>query len=325
MRLICAIGIAACLISTSALAQSRLFQSWNDGTSADEPDLQVQQLDADTYVLRQSLHTSTNAPFLYLLLGNERALLLDTGDGGLRIRPAVDQIIRDQPESRHQQDLPLVVAHLHSHLDHHRGDIEFVGRPNTTIVGLAPDDVARFFHIERWPTQVVTFDLGGRVLDIIPAPGHEAAHIVIYDRRTQVLLTGDTLLAGHILFTPETFQKFRQSIERISRFMYDNPMRAILGTHVEMARKAGKEFALGAQTHPGEHDLELPSAALEELRTALQAMGNTPRREAHDDFVILPIPHELLAPYEYHANQHDQIVTEQTYSKPISASRANRP
>jgi hydroxyacylglutathione hydrolase len=299
MHALHAVGLMACLLSTSSFAGSDLFDAWIDGTSENESALQVQQLDTDTYVLRQSLHTSTNAPFLYLLLGTERALLLDTGDGGVRIRPTVDQIIQDRLAARHQQRLPLVVAHLHSHSDHHQGDFEFVERPDTTIVGLAPEDVAVYFGISDWPSEIVPFDLGERVVDVIPAPGHEAAHIVLYDRRTRLLLTGDSLLAGHILFTPEAFKEFRASIDRIGRFMRDKPLRAILGTHVEMARQAGREFDFGAISHPDEHSLELPRGALKELGTALQSMGGTPEREVHDDFIILPVPHELLAPYEY--------------------------
>ncbi len=44
-----------------------------------EPPIQVHAYDPHTYVLRQSKATNYEAPFLYLLFGNERAILLDTG------------------------------------------------------------------------------------------------------------------------------------------------------------------------------------------------------------------------------------------------------
>ena len=68
-------------------------EKWIDGTLAQEPAAQVQALDADTFVIRQSVKTNFEAPFLYLLFGRDRALLIDTGAGGLRVRPTVDRLI----------------------------------------------------------------------------------------------------------------------------------------------------------------------------------------------------------------------------------------
>src|SRR6188472_3944756 len=44
-----------------------------------EPSIQVHRFDEHTFVLRQSKTVSYEAPFLYLLFGNQQALLLDTG------------------------------------------------------------------------------------------------------------------------------------------------------------------------------------------------------------------------------------------------------
>ena len=49
------------------------------GMADADPALQVRRLDADTFVLRQSKACTFEAPFLHLLLGRDRALLLDTG------------------------------------------------------------------------------------------------------------------------------------------------------------------------------------------------------------------------------------------------------
>lgn len=56
--------------------------------SADPP-LQVYAYDKDTYILRQSKCTHFEAPFLYLLFGTEKALLIDTGAGGVPVRSVV--------------------------------------------------------------------------------------------------------------------------------------------------------------------------------------------------------------------------------------------
>ncbi len=41
-------------------------------------------------------------------------------------------------------------------------------------------------------------DLGDRVLDVLAIPGHHAAHVAYYDRKTGILLTGDHLYPGRL-------------------------------------------------------------------------------------------------------------------------------
>lgn len=55
-----------------------------------------------------------------------------------------------------------------------------------------------FFGIAHWPEEIVPYDLGGRVLDIISIPGHDVNSIAVYDRQTGVLLTGDSLYPGRV-------------------------------------------------------------------------------------------------------------------------------
>jgi hypothetical protein len=49
------------------------------GVRCQDPPLQAHRFDEHTFVLRQSKAVTYEAPFLYLLFGNDRALLLDTG------------------------------------------------------------------------------------------------------------------------------------------------------------------------------------------------------------------------------------------------------
>ena len=106
--------------------------------------MQVQRYDADTFVIRQSIRTNFEGPFLYLLFGRNRALLLDTGAGGLYIRPTIDRVIAEWCAANHRASIPLVVAHSHGHGDHHQGDVEFKDRPDTTF-GTVNADVLEHF------------------------------------------------------------------------------------------------------------------------------------------------------------------------------------
>jgi glyoxylase-like metal-dependent hydrolase (beta-lactamase superfamily II) len=285
------IALLACalLLATPAAAKP-LFAPWIDGVAASEPQMQVQRYDADTFVIRQSVKTNFEAPFLYLLFGKDRALLLDTGAGGLKVRPTVDAVIADWLSAHHRAAIPLVVAHSHSHGDHRLGDPEFRDRPDTVVVGLKPEEVAAFFGVADWPRQIVKFDLGGRTLDIIPTPGHHPAHIMVFDERTRILLAGDTLYPGRLYVPADQFAAFRDSIDRVVAFTKGRRVSHILGAHIEMTATPGKDFVDEAASHPDEHVLELPYADLLELQSAVHAMGATPRRDVHADFIVFPLP-----------------------------------
>jgi hydroxyacylglutathione hydrolase len=68
---------------TCAPVAGSLDVTWNHGArskrAAAGPPIQVHRYDGHTVILRQSKSVHYEAPFLYLLFGNDRALLLDTG------------------------------------------------------------------------------------------------------------------------------------------------------------------------------------------------------------------------------------------------------
>lgn len=273
-------------------APPHLFaESWIAGTHGAEPIMQVQALDADTFVIRQSVKTNFEAPFLYLLFGRDRALLVDTGAGGLAVRPTIDGLIARWLATHGRSSIPLVVAHSHAHGDHIAGDAEFRSRPDTTVLGLTPADLATFFGAPRWPDQLPRFDLGGRVLTIIPTPGHEAAHMMVYDPRLQVVLSGDALYPGR-LYVPQNFIGAAQaSADRLARFAASHKIRALLGAHIEMTQVAGKDYAHEAPAHPDEHPLELGPETIGQLQSALHALRpGADKPLVRGQFIVVPVP-----------------------------------
>lgn len=295
--MIAKIGLPACALLASAAsaepaALPPLFpESWIDGTQAQEPVTQVQALDRDTFVIRQSIKTNFEGPFLYLLFGRDRALLVDTGAQGGMIRPTVDRLVREWLAAHGRSDVALVVAHSHGHGDHIAGDAAFRERPNTIVVGVKPADVAGFFGVRNWPNEIVRFDLGGRALNVIPTPGHQAAAIMFYDPRLNILLSGDTLYPGR-LYVPVNFMADnRASVDRLAAFAARHPIRAVLGAHIEMTRTPGKDYGHEAPSHPEEHPLELPAGSIAELQAGLKAPLDLPGKpQVHDHFIIVPVP-----------------------------------
>jgi glyoxylase-like metal-dependent hydrolase (beta-lactamase superfamily II) len=259
-------------------------------TTLPEPPIQVHAYKPDTYILRQSKCLNFEGPFMHLLLGQQKALLIDTGatsSATLFPLQATVQPLIDAYEAQHGlPNLQLIVAHSHSHGDHVQGDGQFVGKPNTTVVGTSLSAVQAFFGIVNWPTDMVQYDLGGRIVDVIPAPGHQTTHVVYYDRHQDLLLTGDTLYPGFLFISNQS--AYRASIDRVANFAQQNPITYVLGAHVEMTSTPGVAYPYGTAYQPFEHVLQLQVEHLFELQAALHAMPGAIVFEVHDDFVIDP-------------------------------------
>ena len=254
------------------------------------PKWQVHAYNADLYILRESGCTNYEKPFLYLFFGQERALLQDTGAGETNVAEIVNQTVAEWCRRTNRQSIPLVVAHSHGHDDHTAGDAQFGGKPNVTVVPLTVEGTEKAFGIRRWPTDVGTIDLGGRVLDVIAIPGHDPLSVAFYDRRTGILLAGDSLYPGRLYV--HDFPAFRASIQRLVDFTQDKLVAHILGCHIEESKTPFLDYPIGTKYQPEEHVLELSHAHLIELNETLKAMAGRQVRSAMRDFTVWPRPPE---------------------------------
>ena len=100
------------------------------------------------------------------------------------------------------------------------------------------------------------------------------------------LLTGDTFYPGFLFIS--NFAQYRDSIARLVDFTQTRNVIYCMGTHVEMSATPGVAYPYGTTHQPNEHVLQLTLDNLIELHEALQAMGNNPVFEIHDDFIIFP-------------------------------------
>ena len=170
----------------------------------------------------------------YLLVGNDRAALIDTGLGMHDLRQCVEQ----------HTSLDVVVLQTHAHPDHagasHQFDrvmahplaVETLQRGWTndelrftierTFKGrdLPPDIVADEFEIPGCAT-VDAFenrgvvDLGGRQIDVFFTPGHSPDSVCLLDLEAGLLFTGDSVAKTRIAI--EDSVAFRRSILDIVR------------------------------------------------------------------------------------------------------------
>jgi hydroxyacylglutathione hydrolase len=257
-----------------------------------DPKIQVHAYDPHTYVLRQSMAVHYEAPFLYLLCGNNRAMLLDTGATAdarrFPLRETVDAILQNWLSLHPRDSYELVVVHTHGHSDHVAGDAQFGDRPATTVVAKDATSVAVFFGFSSWPNEIVHFDLGGRVLEVTGCPGHQEASIAVYDPWTGFLVTGDTVYPGRLYV--QDMSAFVASLDRLVAFASSRPVSYVMGCHIEMSRTPGRDYPIGSTYQPEEPPLQMTVTQLAAVLDAAQSIKDRPGAYILDDFIIFNGP-----------------------------------
>jgi len=153
----------------------------------------------------------------YLVTGDKRAILIDTGTGIGDLKKLVDGLT----------DLPVTVVNTHTHYDHVGNDAQFTDIAvfnnadcvNRLIAGVSSENLQKNirpallrkglpedFDPETWeippvePTYLLDdgtiIDLGGRTLEVIYTPGHAPGEICLLDRDNRILFTGDMFFPG---------------------------------------------------------------------------------------------------------------------------------
>jgi len=267
---------------------------WNEGapdcTATPQDPLQVHTYEPQTFILRQSPCATFEANFLYLLVGSDKALLIDTGAvADPKEMPLAKTILELLPDKDHKK-LPLLVAHTHRHLDHRAGDPQFASLPSVQTVPIDFDGVRAFFRFTNWPDGIAHVDLGGRVVDVIPTPGHNSTHVAFYDGRTGILFSGDFLMPGRLLI--EDSAAYRKSAVRVVDFLKTRPLTHILGGHIEL-NAAGRAYRFGSHYHPNEHRLELAREDLIALPAAFESFNGFYAR--HPNYILTNPIHNLVA------------------------------
>lgn len=290
VRLVLAGLMALAVLQPSAgwsqLVPGSMDVHWDQGaancSTNSQPSLQVHQYNSQTYILRENLCATFEAPFMYLLIGSTRALLIDTGDvADPKQMPLASTVLRLLPGEGPQKP-PLLVAHTHRHLDHRAGDSQFSNLANVQVVGFDIDSVRRFYNFSDWPTGVAQINLGDRIVDVIPTPGHNETEVSFYDRNTGLFFSGDFLLPGRFLI--DNTEADLASAERVAAFVKDRPVSYVLGGHIEL-NSAGNTFPWGSQYHPDEHVLQMTKDDLLALPAAIRNFNGF--YTVHGNFIMM--------------------------------------
>ncbi|MBC7744577.1 MAG: MBL fold metallo-hydrolase [Flavobacterium sp.] len=267
--------------------------SWDHGSpdckqNADLP-IQIMQINDNTWILRQNKCINYEAPFLFLMFGDKKALLMDTGaTEDEKLFPLYDAVkkIVDKWEQAHNE-VELIVAHTHAHGDHIAGDNQFRNKSKTIVVGLGVNDLKSFFNIINWPSGKGIINLGNRIVDVLPIPGHEKSSIALYDHETKILFTGDSFYPGRLYI--EDWKSYKLSIERLTDFTQKHKVSYILGNHIEMTKTRGIDYTTGTTYQPNEQILPLKIKDLKLLNETLKKAGEYPNRKVLGKFIVTPV------------------------------------
>jgi glyoxylase-like metal-dependent hydrolase (beta-lactamase superfamily II) len=186
----------------------------------------------------------------YLIVGDKKALLFDTGMGISDIKKVTAELTK----------LPILVLNSHTHDDHVGGNWEFTavygmdtdftrknaeGSHEDAQAEITPDQICgmlpkgfdpKAYATRPWKITAYIhdgdhFDLGGRTIEVIATPGHTPDAISLIDRANGLLFTGDTYYPAAIwLYRPETdLDAYAKSIRRLAALAPQ--IKLVLGAH----------------------------------------------------------------------------------------------
>ena len=175
---------------------------------------QVYRLPGNVYAICEPQHFQEVN--FFLIVGERRALLLDTGEGFCPVRPLIEELYSGE----------IIACNSHFHFDHIASNYEFQpihvyeddyvrqvaenGLPKEALGAQLDEEMFQFgypknldaehFYIKPYETVPVAdghiFDLGGRKIKVLHTPGHSNDCIMLYDEENKILFTGDTFYLG---------------------------------------------------------------------------------------------------------------------------------
>lgn len=182
--------------------------------------------------------------YMYLLEGDEKALLIDTGWGVGNLKEYVEKLTEKE----------IVVANTHFHPDHAPGNAEFqtvymskgwkVDEPSVTTVGATPFDITKLPN-QNYEKILVgngdVIDLGNRKIEVIDVkPAHCNSSLFFFDREHRMMFTGD-------------------EFESMQTIMYDNSMNPEAPYNVKRRIQNMKANAQLIKDLENEYDWLLPN------------------------------------------------------------------
>lgn len=278
LSLIVLLFISACDNAPEAPAESHWYdalprESWSEFEKVNVNNnwFEVYKLTNNTYAIYEPYQWQE--AISYLLLGSEKALLVDTLQGVGDLKSLIDQLT----------NLPVIVMNTHSHYDHVSGNYQFEtiygldtpytaentkGHSNADIGGSMTMDTiwknlptdfdistyeSKAFEIDKFMSDGEIIDIGGREIQVVFTPGHSPDSVILIDKANRMMFTGDTFYPAPIYVYSDTtnFEDFFMTSQIMFGFKND------------------VDFLM-----PGHNETMQPARYLNELRAATMAIIN---------------------------------------------------
>lgn len=228
---------------------------WTQGGTLVQDWFAIDEPFPGVFRIQEPLHQENVKSFL--VVGAERAALIDTGMGVGDIRAVVESIT----------SLPVVVINSHAHWDHIGGNRQFdeiwihEAEADGLVNGVPNDVLAPWFQPERlrgplpdgvaadslsYPPAPATgtleggeeIDLGDRSLEVIHCPGHSPGGISLWDERNRVLFTTDVAYPCTLyVYNREDLSIYLDTFERLTSL--DPAPLAVYGSHCDVEMPVG--------------------------------------------------------------------------------------
>ena len=215
-----------------------------------DPFVEVYRLRDHVYGLFTISADGMGDPWMYLIVGPEKALLIDTGFGIGNLKGLVEQLADGKP---------VMTANTHCSFDHSYGNCQFEQcfcheneaaqmeekqnphiwdylfdeQGNGIWLDIHREDVIAYREYEVIPVpDQYRFDLGdGYEVEIIWVPGHKPGHAMFLDKRSRLLFAGDDIISMRVgigknsaFATVEAYEKeMRKLAARKEEFDYIFP------------------------------------------------------------------------------------------------------
>ena len=195
----------------------------------------VEKIDAQTFAISEYRHWEET--HCYLLCGQDRAVLIDTGLGVSNIKRVVDRLTT----------LPVTVLTTHVHWDHigghgffdriavHEAEKDWITGSFPLPLKAVKEQLTKrpcslpeefdldSYRLFQGEPQILLhdgdrFDLGGRTIRALHTPGHSPGHCCFYEQERRYLYSGDLVYKGCLnAFYPSTDPLlFYQSVKRMT-------------------------------------------------------------------------------------------------------------
>ena len=243
-----------CLLTGWLTASAQVFKN---------NDLTISKLEDHVWVVE-----TTDKTTMYIIEGNDKAMLIDTGTKCEKL----DEVVRTITKK------PLYVVITHAHGDHD-GNIGYFKEiylhpADTILLGKSYKGIVHFVKDGE------VFDLGGKKIEVSHMPAHTPGSIVLLDRQAGTCYSGDAFGSGQVWLQLRPYSPMKTYIESCKKMemLMDNGITKVYCGHYPYVKKAyNKQY-------------------ITEMRTLAEALvnGTAPEAKPHPQKVSIGSDHPMM-------------------------------